>query len=283
MTRRYGGEDGYALIAAVAAIFIFALLALSGISAMRAAVITGTAEVDSAKAAAAADAGVALAIHHLLDPDDRTRWTIDGQTRRARFDAALLTVRIEDERGKVPLNLVEEEQATAMLEAVGLEGQALRVARDSFLDWVDDDDEPRANGAERGYYAPLGYAPRNSGLASVGELGRIRGFSPALVARLSRFVTVYFGAGSFDVRYAQPAAIGVMYGGGQDGPAAIARARELAGQRTALGFSEAAEIVGRPLSVHVEATLPTGARAERTVVIELTGTDTRPYIVRNWS
>jgi len=283
VTGRRRGEDGYALIAAVAAIFIFALLALSGISAMRAAVITGTAEVDSAKAAAAADAGVALAIHHLLDPDDRARWTIDGQTRRARFDDAILAVRVEDERGKVPLNLLEEAQVTAMLEAVGLEGQALRTARDSFLDWVDDDDEARADGAERRYYAPLGYAPRNAGLSSVGELGRIRGFSPALVARLSHFVTVNFGAGAFDVRFAQPAAIGVMYGGGEDGPAAIARARELAGQRTALAFGDAADVIGRPLSIHVEATLPTGARAERTVVIELTGTDTRPYIVRSWS
>lgn len=299
---RRRGEAGYALIAAVASILIFALLALGQVTGMRAAVISGEAEIDAARAAAAADAGMAIAISHLTDPDDRRRWFADGRLRRAQFDRAALTIRIDDERGKVPINVIalnaadtnepDPRQLTRMLELAGLEGQALRIARDSLIDWVDDDDDPQPDGAESAYYAPRGYGPRNGTLATVGELRRVRGFSPRLVEQLAAFTTVNFASralafgssaryagGSFEPRFAQPRAIDVMLGG-DGGPAAIARQRELAGQTTALGFSDAAQLVGRPLGIHIVAELPDGARAERVFIVELTGTETRPYIIR---
>ncbi len=273
-------EAGYALVAAVAAIVVFAMLALGQVTGMRAAVISGEAEIEQARAAAAVDAGVALAIYRLLDSDDRTRWTMDGRVREARFDAARLLVRIDDERGKIPLNLIDEGQVRAMLESVGVVGEANEVARDSFLDWLDDDDEPRLNGAESAWYARQGQTIRNGPLSSVGEMARIRGFTPRLVAQLAPFVTVHFAGGVFEIRYSQPKALAVMYGEGGGGPQAIARARELAGQTTALDFVDAKQVVGRPLGVHVVALLPGGGRAERTVIIELTGTELRPYVVR---
>ncbi len=279
MTRRRS-EAGYALVAAVAAILVFALLALGQVTGMRAAIVSGEAEIDSARAAAAVDAGVALAIHHLLDSNDTTRWTMDGRVREARFEAARLLIRIDDERGKVPLNIIEEAQVTKMLEAIGLAGEPLRIARDSYLDWLDDDDEPRLNGAEAPWYRQRGQSIRNGPVSSVGELARIRGFTPRMVAQLAPFVTVHFAGGVFELRFAQPQALGVMYGEGEGGPLAIARARELAGQQTALGFVDAAQVVGRPLGIHVIALLPGGARAERTVIVELTGTELRPYVIR---
>jgi general secretion pathway protein K len=273
-------EAGYALVAAVAAILVFAMLALGQVTGMRAAVISGEAEIEQARAAAAVDAGVALAIQHLLDPDDRRRWTMDGRVREARFDAARLLIRIDDERGKVPLNIIVEEQVTKMLELVGLSGEPLRVARDSYLDWLDDDDEPRLDGAESAWYARRGITVRNGPVSSIGELARIRGFTPRMVAQLQPFVTVHFAGGVFEIRYAQPQALAVMYAGGEGGPQAIARLRELAGQQTAIGFVDAAQFVGRPLGIHVIAQLPGGARAERTVIVELTGTEVRPYVIR---
>lgn len=272
-------ESGYALVAAVASILVFALLALGQVTEMRAVVISGEAEIDAARAAAAADAGIAIAISHLTDPDDRRRWVMDGRVRRARFDLASLSIRIDDERGKVPINIIDEQQITHMLQLVGLEGQALRVARDSLLDWRDDDDDALPNGAEAAYYRSRGYEPRNFGLTTLGELRRVRGFTPSLVARLAPFVTVNFTGGAFEPRFAQPQALEVMLGG-QGGPEAIARQRELAGQTTALSFSDASRLVGRPIGIHVVAELPSGAYAERGVIVELTGAEARPYVVR---
>lgn len=282
MSRGRHREAGYALVAAVASILIFAGLALAQVTAMRAVVISGEAEVDAARAAAAVDAGIAIALGHLTTPDDRSRWTADGRVRRVAFEAARLHIRIDDERGKVPLNLIEEGEVTRMLESVGLKDQALRVARDSLLDWIDDDDEPRPDGAEADFYRPRGYEPRNTSLFTLGELARVRGFTPRLVARLAPFVTVHFSGGAFEQRYAQPLAMDIMLGRGTRGPEAIARARELAGQATALGFSDAAAMVGRPLALHIIAELPGGARAERLLIVELTGAAGRPYVIRSY-
>jgi general secretion pathway protein K len=276
------GERGSALVAVVASLLVFSLLALGLAHSMRGTVVSGSAEVEAARAGAAADAGLMLAVHNLVTRPPETRFPIDGRPVKARFGDADLDIRVIDERGRIPLNLIDEPEVVALLEALGLEGERLRVARDSFLDWRDDDDEARLDGAESDYYAAARVYPRNGPLLSVGELGRIRGFTPELVERMRPAVTVSFGSGSFDARFAHPLAIGVMLGGGTNSPAAIARARELEGQRTALALEVDVPLVGRPLTVDVVATLPTGARAQRRMVIELTGADTRPYVVRSY-
>jgi len=96
------------------------------------------------------------------------------------------------------------------------------------------------------------------------------------------FVTVNFGTGGFDARFAHPRAIGIMLEGGPNSPAAINRQRELDGQRAAIELGDAIDLVGRPLTIAVEAKRPDGARAKRRMIIELTGSDSRPYIVREF-
>jgi general secretion pathway protein K len=71
-----------------------------------------------------------------------------------------------------------------------------------------------------------------------------------------------------------------MSEGGVDSPAAINRQRELDGQRTAIELGEDIDLVGRPLMISVEAIRPSGARAVRQMVVELTGSAVRPYVVR---
>lgn len=276
------GERGYALVAAVASIIFFAALSLTVLTATRAAIATGGAELEEARAAAAADAGIALAVHGLLAEDPSRRWSIDGRVRNMRFGRARLAIRVVDERGKIPLNLIEDRQVEQMFRALGLEGERLEIVRDSYFDWIDNDDEPRLEGAEAEFYRGQGIRPRNAWLQSLGELGRVRGFDPALVERLKDVATINFGSGSFDVRFAHPLAIGIMHGGGEDNPMAISRGRELGGQQTAFEFLGAADLVGRPLSIMVDAQLPGGARARRVAVIELSGSVARPYIVRSY-
>lgn len=274
-------EDGYAMIAAVAGIAVFAMMALTLIEANRSEIVTVSAEVGQAKASAAADAGLAIAVDALLSKDRASRWSIDGRQRSTSFDGATLKIRVEDERGKVPINLLDDELAARLMEATGLGfGAPARIAADSLIDWIDDDDEPRPDGAEVEYYASRGIRPRNGPLQSTEELAQIRGFDSSMIARMKPFVTVHFGTGSFDARFAHPRAISVMLDGGADSPAAINRQRELDGQRTAIEIGDALDLVGRPLMISVEATRPDGARAERQMVIELTGSDERPYIVR---
>lgn len=281
--RRAGrrGEAGYVLVAAVASIAVFAAMALAMLSATRAAIITGTAEVDQAKVAAAADAGIAIALSGLLAADPGARWPIDASAKTVDFAGAQVSVRVEDERGKLPLNLMDEPMATRLLTAFGIDGDQLKIMRDSLLDWLDSDEEKRPFGAEDAFYAPLGYRPRNGAFASVGELRRVRGFDEAIVRRMMPLLTVNFGRGNFEPSHAQPIAVEIMMGD-EGATEAIERRRELAGQRVALDTTPAENLVAHPLMISAVARLPDGARAERHQIVELTGAVLRPYVVRSY-
>jgi hypothetical protein len=54
----------------------------------------------------------------------------------------------------------------------------------------------------------------------------------------------------------------------------------IAGQRTAIELGDAIDLVGRPLMISVEAKRPDGTRSKRQMIVELTGSETRPYIIR---
>jgi general secretion pathway protein K len=71
---------------------------------------------------------------------------------------------------------------------VALIGDSSRAA--ALLDWVDEDDLPRAEGAEDGWYRAWSLGlPRNGPLADVAELRSIRGFDSTAVARVAPFLT----------------------------------------------------------------------------------------------
>jgi len=277
---RKPGEQGYALVAAVASIAVFAGMALAVMSATQGALLTGRAEIAQAKVSAAADAGIALALSGLLSDDIADRWSIDGRVHSARFEDASLRMRVEDERGKVPLGQVDDATITRLFEAMGLSDDALAVARDSLLDWLDDDDVPRPRGAESAFYARQGIRPRNGLPLSIEELRRIRGFDAALVTRIAPVATVVVSRASFDPRYANPTAIGVMAEGG---PAQeIARSRELDGQRVAIEIGDAAALVGRPVTIVAEASRPGGGYALRRMTIVPTGARDGSYRVLSY-
>jgi len=278
MTR--AGEEGYALVAAVASIAVFAAMALLVLSATRMGIEDARAEQGRLQAGAAADAGIAIALSNLLANDDVQRWTADARVRRLTFGQAALRIRVVDERGKVPIGAMNEGQATRLLEQAGLSGDRLLIARDSLLDWIDNDRDTRPFGAEADYYQAAGVVPPGSTLTSVEELGLIRGFDAATVARLKPFVTVFTIMSGFDDKYADPRAIAVMSKAGAGDPTAIQRSRERAGQRTALAFVSTGDLFNRPLSIEVDADLPDGAHARRHAVVELTGASARPYLVR---
>lgn len=274
------GEEGYALVAAVASIAVFATMALTVLTATRMGLEDAGAEQAQMQAVAAADAGIAFGLSRILTNDATRRWAADGQVRSMRFAGASLQIAVRDERGKVPLGLLDEAQATKLLEQAGLDGERLLIARDSLLDWIDDDEIKRPFGAEDSWYRASGLSSAGGRLASIGELALVRGMDRGTVAHLRSYVTTWTLRSGFEAQFADPRALTVMDAGGEDGPEAIDRARELAGQRTALAFASVPLLVDQPISIEAVATLPGGGRATRTMVVELTGIADRPYVVR---
>jgi len=274
-------ERGFALVAALFATLAFAAIAFQLYARGKGTVEVAQAELDRARMEAAADAGLALTIDHLTRAPEAGRWSIDGRPRTEVFDGTQLRITIEDERGKIPLNLITRSEVRRMFEAAGVPQKDVPPLLDAFLDWRDDDDRPRRFGAETEVYAPLGYRPRNGALRTVEELIRIRGVTPEIYARLAPAVTVHFGeSGGFSERNAHPIALAVMAATRADSPAVIQRRRELAGQRTAFETAAREDYRARALTVRVEATGARGERVMRATVIELTGNAREPVWVR---
>ena len=79
---------------------------------------------------------------------------------------------------------MSDERWEAILETAGIPEEMWGELIDSFYDWTDKDDDPRAEGAETDdYYANLDkpYRAANGLLDTVGELRLIKGFSQAVV------------------------------------------------------------------------------------------------------
>src|SRR4051794_906485 len=101
--RRTPNDGGYALLVAVTGIAAFAYVAFQVLAANQGGMSLVAGRVEQAQLAAAADAGVNMAIHGLAEEDRTLRWSIDGRSRNVDFEGTGLTIVVEDERGKAPL------------------------------------------------------------------------------------------------------------------------------------------------------------------------------------
>lgn len=281
MSQHRPRDRGFAMIAVLVAVVALAGLAYDVLLQGRTSIVTAQAEVDRAKMEAAAEAGLAMAEAGLVGGGPRP--PLDGTPRTPTFDGIQLTVAVEDERGKVPVNVLSDIEARRFFEAAGVGGPQLDTLTDSFLDWRDDDEERRPHGAETADYARRGYRSRDGDITTIGELARINGMTPAIYARIAPYVTLFFGeTGGFNEATASLFAIRVMTGEDERSPASIERAREIRGQRTRLGFDDKADMVltGRRFTVRVTARDTRGGRLTRATIVEPTGDPRAPIWVR---
>ncbi len=113
----------------------------------------------------------------------------------------LLSAQIEDERGKLNLNDLainagNELQQKTKIQRLKRLFKLLQISPDlvdALLDWVDQDDSQQPAGAESFYYQSQkpAYHAANSALPTLGDLRLVKGFTPEILDRLSRYVTVY--------------------------------------------------------------------------------------------
>lgn len=273
-------ERGYALVAAVASITVFAAMALAIITATRASIAAGGGEYAAARAGLAAESAIETTLHALALGDETTLGLLGGGQLPMDVDGAQVIVRLADERGKVPLNHLEDAQVERLLAGAGLDGAQLAVARDSLLDWLDEDDLARPDGAEQPYYAGRGLAARNGNVLTIDELGAVRGFTPQVVARLRAYVTAEPDTVPFDSRFAAPEAVAVMDTAGASSVTAIDRQREAEGQRTAFQPTDRKDLLGKPITISADAATPDGGRAHREVVVVLGASAAHPWFIR---
>jgi len=152
--------------------------------------------------------------------DDWANAEILSVRSKALFTNGYFRVRIEDEKGKIPLNkLVTGSTVNADIKEVllrllrepefGLKERQASEIVDAIIDWVDDNEEITGLGAESSYYASKAppYAAKNEALDCIEELLMVKGITNDLFAGtkekppLRQFVTIY-GTGAISINTA---------------------------------------------------------------------------------
>ncbi|MFO7568449.1 MAG: type II secretion system minor pseudopilin GspK [Smithellaceae bacterium] len=136
------------------------------------------------------------------------------------FTHAYFIVRVEDEKGKIPLNkLVEGSAVNAHVRGLlvrllslpefGLDEKQAGETVDAIIDWIDANDEVTGAGAEGAWYEAQAfpYTAKNAPLDCIEELLMIRGITGELYAGtrdkpgLAQYVTIY-GTGAININTA---------------------------------------------------------------------------------
>jgi general secretion pathway protein K len=190
------GQQGVALILVLWILALMTIMAGSfALSTQReSSLITNSR--DRAKAVALADGGIHYAMFMLSLPNPAQRWRADGTPYRLAVGGVPVEVRIFDEGGKVDLNAARESTLRTLLsKVIQDENQAVKLT-DAILDWRDNDDLKRLNGAESAEYlaAGLDQMPQNRNFLVLEELRGVLGITPSLYKKLEPLFTLYSNA-----------------------------------------------------------------------------------------
>ena len=193
------GGKGFAQLIVLWALVLLGTLAFSFAFSMRTEAQAARNALDSSRAYYQARTGINRAIAMLSSGnlDNVLREPPAGSEEDTSYET-----RIENESGKIDINFVSEAVLKDVLKNGGLSPEEVEIIGDSILDWRDEDDMPRANGAESPDYASLPHPvkPRNGKLASIDELLSVKGVTPEQFGRLfSRIFTVHGLSSSIDI------------------------------------------------------------------------------------
>ena len=106
----------------------------------------------------------------------------EGNWKKGTLGEGVYEVRFVDEAGKINLNRITEDTLRSVLIHLGVEERQRNILVDSIMDWRDEDDLHRLNGAESDYYLTLSppYTARNGPFDSVEDLLWVRGMTAEL-------------------------------------------------------------------------------------------------------
>src|SRR5918992_5533843 len=117
-----------------------------------------------------------------LQPGNKPKDIFDAGWREETLGGGTYRLRLVDESGKINLNRADENALRRIFSNLGVEELLREVLIDSILDWRDQDDLHRANGAENDYYQSLvpAYTAKNGPFDSIEDLLWVRGVTASL-------------------------------------------------------------------------------------------------------
>jgi general secretion pathway protein K len=238
-----------------------------------------------------AEAGVHLAAVAMRDTDELTRPVADGRPYEQVLDGVLLEISIVDERGKIDINVADEQTLSTLFANNGLEPGAAELLAAAVLDWRDTDEIERVNGAELDAYlaAGLEVGPANRAFMMVDELLQVLGMPYPVYRQIQPGITVYSRSGIPALAYAPLEALLAMPDVSYEEAADFVQQRneQEPGSHQGVTFPTGQVVMaqGRGLtySIQAKATMPNGVWEQLEATIRLGGDqDGSPFRVLRW-
>jgi general secretion pathway protein K len=247
--------------------------------------LTGT------QARLSAESAINLAVLALRDPNDETRMIADGRLYQQEIDGVLLEVSATDERGKLDINATDELTMTNMFVGHGLEPDQAAILAAAVMDWRDEDELERVDGAEEEAYfaAGLEMGPANRPFMMPEELLQVIGMEYELFRKLEPGITVFSRAGEPDPAFAPVEALMALPDITYEEALNFVQERNSQQPGDSLGTELPNGVVvmeqgrGVTYSIQAKATMPNGVWEQLQATIRLGGNRSgSPYRVLRW-
>jgi general secretion pathway protein K len=239
------------------------------------------------------DAGVARAIVGIGDARPEQRWRVDGVPQRFDYHNDTIVVSVQDENGRVDLNVADGTTITQLLVWAGMPTAEADTLSAAIVDWrtpVDDSDQSTTTTAGD-VYAAAGrvYSPRHGPFQSIEELNLVLGMTPALYARIEPALTIYSRSDEVDFTVAPPVvqlALATLAQAGSGSTLAGAGGSQSNDDNDASAdrpgiVQDVTDLAGHSFAIDVSAQ-HRGKRLSRQIVIEFTDDKRHPYLVEAW-
>ena len=238
-----------------------------------------------------AEAGIHLTAVMMRDPDDMTRPVADGRMYQQTLDGVLLEIRIIDERGKLDINVADEQTMLTFFNNHGLEFDQAESLAAAVMDWKDTDEIERVNGAELDVYlgAGLEVGPANRPFMMVDELLQVVGMTFNLYRKIEPGLTVFSRSALPNPAFAPvEALLAIPEIGLEDAQKFILERNSLEpGDNKGVALADGQVIMapGRGLtySIQAKATMPNGVWEQLEATVRLGGSRTgTPFRILRW-
>ena len=210
-------DEGFALVMVLWAGSLLSLVALGLVTKVHLESSAASNAVEQVRTEAVAEAAIKRAFLSLLDTRKEMRWPANGTPKEFVFDDMAVSVSVQDERGKININLASIQLLSTLFEAVGQDEEKAETLADRMADWRDPDDLRRLNGAEESDYIRAGsqHSPRNRPFETTGEVVRVLGMTTEVMRAIEPAITVYSNTASVNLKVAVPMVLKMFSEDGQ--------------------------------------------------------------------
>jgi general secretion pathway protein K len=199
VSRRNGG---FALIVVLWTLVLIAFIVAHLTSTGRTEIRIAGNFVANAVAQAAADGAIFETIFNLSDPAPAQRWPVDGTAREIVIGNSRVQVRLEDEAWWINPSTASPVLIEALLRVTGSDPESAQRLAGAISEWVGSGGlgglggtgaTPRQQDALSAEYraAGLDYSPPGAPIETLGELGRVLGMTPDVLAAIGPHLTLF--------------------------------------------------------------------------------------------